>query len=334
MTTEQTIIPSRAAIDNIRAATFTPMAVRAALQLSLFTPLARGPMTTVELAAALDVRPRRLEALLYQLVLSEFLTVSDGRFANTDMAAYYLVEGAPTYIGGIHGVWTENFNALMQTAESIRTDTPQNKIDFSSMSQEELGDFMRGMHAGSVAFGRSLSKQPQFADARNLVDIGGGTGGICIALCEEHPRLHATLVDLPSVIPIAAEMVEAAGLADRITVKPFDILNNPLEGEFDVATARHFFQVLSAKQCSKAAQNIAAGLTRDATLYVNGIVTDDSHLSPTEAVGYDLIFVSTFDDGRAYTESEYRVWLSNAGFTDFSREPNPMGLSLISARKT
>ena len=333
MITEQATIPSRAPIDNIRAATYTPMAVRAALQLGMFTPLARGLMTAGELADALGVKPRRLEALLYQLVLSEFLTVSDGRFANTDMAEYYLVEGAPNYIGGIHGLWTEQFNALMQTAESIRTDTAQNRIDFSGMSREELGGLMRGMHGPSVAVGRSLSKQSQFAEARNLIDVGGGSGGLAIALCEEHPQLHATVLDLPSVVPFASEMVEEAGLSDRITVISVDVVNDPLEGEFDIAIARSLFQVLSAEQCCRAAQNIGAGLILGGTLFVIGIVTDDARLSPTSAVGFNLIFMGMFDDGQAYTDSEYSRWLTNAGFADISREPYLMGNSLITARK-
>ena len=45
MTTEQATPPSCEPIDNARVATYTPMAVRAALQLGLFTPLAQGPMT-------------------------------------------------------------------------------------------------------------------------------------------------------------------------------------------------------------------------------------------------------------------------------------------------
>ena len=49
MTTEQASQPSRAPIDNVRLAIFTPMAVRAALQLGLFTPLAQGPMSPEEL---------------------------------------------------------------------------------------------------------------------------------------------------------------------------------------------------------------------------------------------------------------------------------------------
>lgn len=334
MTTEQVTPPSRAPIDNVRFATFTPMAVRAALQLGLFTPLARGPMTAEELAVALGVKPRRLKVLLYQLVVSEFLNFSDGRFSNTEMAAYYLVEGTPNYAGGIHGLWTEQFNAMMHTADSIRTDTAQTRMDFSGMSQEELGGFLRGLHGMAVAAGRSLSKLPQIAEARNLIDVGGGTGGLAIALCEEHPRLHATVVDLPSVVPIAAEVVEEAGLADRISVTTADILNNPLEGEFDIATARALFQVLSADQSSKAAQNISAGLVSGGTLFVLGIVIDDSHLSPIPSVGMNLIYLNMFDDGQAYTESEYRNWLTDAGFNDISREPHLMGYSLISARKT
>ena len=333
MITDKAKPPSRAPIDNVRLATFTPMAVRAALQLSLFTPLAQGSMTAEELGVALDVKPRRLRALLYQLVVSEFLNVNDGRFSNTEMSEYYLVEGAPNYTGGIHGIWTEQINAMMHIADSIRADTPQTKMDFSGMSQEELGGFLKGLHGSAVAAGRSLSKLPKISEAQELIDIGGGSGGLAIALCEEHLKLRATVVDLPSVVPIATEAVEEAGLTERISVKSADILNNPLKGEFDIATARAFFQVLSADQSKKAAQNIGAGLVSGGTLFILGMVTDDSHLSPISSVGMNLIFLNMFDYGEAYTESEYRDWLANAGFTDVSREPHMMGYDLISARK-
>ena len=327
-------IPSRAPIDNIRTAVFTPMAVRAALQLGVFTPLVDGPMTSGELADALGVKPGRLEALLYQLVLAEFLSVSDGRFTNTEMSGYYLVEGKPNYAGGIHGIWTENFNALMQTAETIRSDTAQNKVDFSAMSQDELGSFIRGLHGASVAVGRSLSKQPQFAEAQSLVDVGGGSGGLAIALCEERPQLRATVLELPSVVPIAAEMVEKAGLADRISVASIDIVNAPLDGEYDVATARALFQVLSAEQCGKVAKNIGAGVSHGGTMFVLGLAADDSHLAPVDAVGMNLVFAGMFDGGQAYTESEYRHWLSDAGFGDISWEQLQGGYSLITGSKT
>jgi len=46
-------------------------------------------------------------------------------------------------------------------------------------------------------------------------------------------------------------------------------LSKPQEGEFDVATARSLFQVLSADQCSTAAKkNIGAGFAKKHCLLV------------------------------------------------------------------
>ena len=181
--------------------------------------------------------------------------------------------------------------------------------------------------------GRGLSKKSEFANAKHLVDVAGGSGGVAIALCQEHPHLQATIIDLPSVVPIAQEMASEAGLADRISGQVADVLENPLPREFDVATARSFFQVLSEEQCQQAAHNIAAALPSGGTLFIVGFVVDDTRFSPNVAVGMNVMFINTFNDGQSYTESQYRNWLANAGFTDFAIEPFSAGSSLITARK-
>ena len=180
--------PSRDSIDQIRPDVIRAMALRAALQLGVFTPLAGGPMTAGELADALDVKPRRLELLLYQLVASEFLELRDDRFANTPMADHYLVQGSKDYYGGIHGVWTEQFTALLKTADSIRADKPEAKIDFAGMTKDELGGFLRGIHGMAVVAGRTMAEDPQFAEARRVVDVGGGSGGMAIGLDQKLTR--------------------------------------------------------------------------------------------------------------------------------------------------
>ncbi|MEE8284904.1 MAG: methyltransferase, partial [Alphaproteobacteria bacterium] len=73
MPTEPAAPPSREPIDRLIHAPVTPMAVRAALRLEVFTLLAEGPMTAEELADALGVKPRRLQMLLCQLVVADFL---------------------------------------------------------------------------------------------------------------------------------------------------------------------------------------------------------------------------------------------------------------------
>ena len=93
------------------------------------------------------------------------------------------------------------------------------------------------------------------------------------------------------------------------------------------------FQVLSADQCRTAAKHIAAALPAGGLFYIVGHICDDSRLAPEASVAINMNFINVFDDGRAYTESEYRGWLTDAGFTAVTRKQMPGGYSLMSARK-
>ena len=128
-------------------------------------------------------------------------------------------------------------------------------------------------------------------------------------------------------------MVSEAALADRITVETADLLEQPFSGRFDIAIARALFQVLSAENCEIAARNIAAAIPCGGELFVIGHVLDDSGLSPENSVAQNVVFLNCFDEGQAYKESQYREWLTNAGFVEITRKPESQGRSLITARK-
>jgi hypothetical protein len=71
------------------------------------------------------------------------------------------------------------------------------------------------------------------------------------------------------------------------------------------------------------------------TIFVVGQVLEDSCLSPWQAVGLNIAFLSIYDEGQAYTEGEHRTWLGDAGFSDIEVRwgDAPGGASLITARK-
>ena len=93
------------------------------------------------------------------------------------------------------------------------------------------------------------------------------------------------------------------------------------------------YQVLSDNQCQQAAHSIAAALRSGGTLFIIGHVTDDTRLSPEASVGMNMMFLNVFDDGQAYSESDYATWLNNAGFADIAFEPFLAGNTLICAKK-
>lgn len=152
-------------------------AMLAGMQLDLFTPLADGPMTTAQLAAALGVDPGKLGLLLYQLVNTGLLIVEDGRFANTDEADQFLVRGKPTYMGGAHGAWSEFWAAELKTAASIRTGRAQGKHDYSRMAEEDLAAILGGFHTGATGNGRELAQRYDFAPARSIMMSAAGRAG-------------------------------------------------------------------------------------------------------------------------------------------------------------
>lgn len=310
---------------------FAALAMLAGRELDVFTPLAGGPRTANELAGALGLRPDKLRPLLYALVDCGLLTLDGDRFANTPEADRSLVRGRPAYQPP--GALPEIFRSLLTTAESIATGTPRAKKDWGAMSEEELEAFLAGLHPSSVAAGRMLHKRYDFMRHRRVVDVGGGTGGVAIALAEACPELRVTTLDLPAVARIAQKYVEKAGLAGRVEARGANVLRDPLGGPYDAAVLKVFLQVLGPDDCRRALGNVAAVLRSGGEVYILGHVLDDSRLAPPVAVQFNLFLLTAYDTGAAYTASEYRAWLEAAGFGGMARTVFADGSSLLVARK-
>ncbi len=60
---------------------------------------------------------------------------------------------------------------------------------------------------------------------------------------------------------------------------------------------------------------------------------DDSRVGPPAAVFVNLTFLNIYDDGRAYTEAEYRTWLIESGCADMRRLTLADGTGILWATK-
>ncbi len=321
-------------ITRLSDSVYSSFAMLAGTQLDLFTPLEDGPLSAEEIADTLGVQATKLRPLLYALVVAGLLNVDDGLFANTPEADGYLVRGKPSYLGGGHELELMLWEATLKTAATISAGAPQAKVDYFSMSEEELGALLRGTHTGATAVARNLMAHHDFSTFSSLLDVGGGSGGLAIALAESHPLLQATVVDLASVTPFTKRFVEEANAVDRVQIVTADVVRDALSGSFDVAVASKLTQVLSPDEVRAALRNIANVLEPGGVIHLYTQVLDDSRLSPEEAVSFNLVFLNIYDHGQAYTEQEYRNWLAEAGFVDFERVPLPSNPnSILTARK-
>lgn len=314
---------------------YPSFALLAGLRLEVFACLAEGPLSAPQAAGRLGVDPRRLAVLLHALAAIGLLEIrKGGRFANTAESAALLAKGSPAYLGGSHALWAQLWEAGLRAADSIRTGQPQARHEIAAMPADQLEDFVAGLHPDALEVGTGLAQRPEWATRRTLVDVGGGSGGVSIALCQACPHLRATVVELPAVVPLTRRFVGQAGLEGRIETRGADLFAHPLNGPFDAAVLKALLQTLSPEQARLALIHVGAALVPGAWIYILGQgILDDSRLSPREAACFNLAFLSLYPEGRAYTESEYRSWLEEAGFAAVERSSLAEGSQLITARK-
>lgn len=308
---------------------YPALAMMAGMQLEVFSALGDDMLDVAAVAARLEVAPARLRPLLYALVTAGLLEVDGERFRNNAEAAEFLVKGRPRYIGGMHSAYSDLWASTMHTAESIRTGVPQAKHDFSAMSAEELRAFVRGLDAGAGASARRLCKTYDMQRFRHLLDAGGGSGGLAIALLELCPDLSATVAELANVVPITRECVAEQDLGARLDVVEADLVNAPPPGHYDAIVMRSVLQVLGPDEAASAVRNVVAALEPGGELFVFGRMLDDSRLAPLDAVAVNVMFLNVYDAGQAYTESEYREWLQAAGLHGNERTAVAGGYSIM-----
>ncbi len=132
-------------------------------------------------------------------------------------------------------------------------------MDYAKMPADVRESFYRGTFTECLAAGRVLARSRDFSDFRSLVDVGGGSGGLAIAMAEAWPNLTITIADLPTITPVAQRYVDEAGFATRIKVYPTNVVNDTLDG-YDIAVTRGLFPVLTDDQIRSALANVYSAL--------------------------------------------------------------------------
>jgi methyltransferase family protein/O-methyltransferase len=194
-------------VERLAAAVYPSFAMLAGMELDVFTVLKDGPLTSRQIAATLGVNPIRLTPLLYALVAADLLMVDGERFNNSPEANQFLVRGRPSYIGMRHHAYRRRWQTVLRTGESIRTGVSEAPNVYVEMSAEQRDAYYLGLHTEALGAGRVLAARPEFARYRRLVDVGGGSGGVAIALAQAWPELSVTIVDLPATTAIAQRNV-------------------------------------------------------------------------------------------------------------------------------
>jgi len=312
---------------------FASKTLLSAVELGLFTELAKHPMTASEIAKTLDLHPRAVpdfpDALVALNLLQRTAAGPDGLYSNAPASATFLDRNSPDYIGGI----LEMANARLyrfwaDLTEALKTGAPQNETKHSGKpmfaklyeTPERLEQFMNAMSGVSAGNFKAFAQKFDFSKYKTLCDLGGATGQLSCMVAAASPHMRCISFDLPKVLPIATRKIEEAGLTNRVTAVSGDFFTDPLPNA-DVITMGMILHDWNLEKKKALIRKAYDALPHGGAFVVIESLIDDARRENAFGLLMSLNMLIEFGDAFDYSGSDFAHWCREAGFRDFKIIP-------------
>jgi hypothetical protein len=327
-------LPNPALLMRLAIAYRSSMVLFAATDLDLFTVLGSGPRTAEELAAERSLSGEPLRMLLEACVAEGLLEAAEGgRYANTPVTDAFLVRGRPAYAANGLKYAEDLYEPWGRLAALVRTGRPV--IEPESILGDDTAKtraFVYAMHERARGLSAVLPHGADFSGRRRLLDVGGGPATYSMGLVQQTPGLTSTVLDLPGILAVTREIVDAHGFADRVELRPGNYLTSDFGSGFDAVLLSGMMHRETEENCRMLLRKSAAALDPGGLVVVSDVFFDsDSRTTPPFAISFALNMMLTSESGSTHAKTAMARWLSDAGFerVDVRDLPPPNPHSLV-----
>ena len=294
--------------------------IMAATRLGVFETLSAGPLPLGELAAACQTDPRATAALLATLASDDYVREARGVWRLGPKAERWLRKGSPADLSAyltynyLQWDWLGDLERFIQTGEPLAF--------HERLSEADWRQYERGMSViARLVLPEVVWRVALPPAASTLLDVGGGHGLAAARFCQRHPRLRATVLDLPAALEAAPPLPsDLARAGERVTRQAGDALTADLgDAAWDVIYMANLLHHFDATQIQELAARVARAL-RPGGLWV---IQDGVRAGASErrrrsermsaAIG-DLYFALTSASG-FWSFAEMAGWQASAGLT-------------------
>ena len=307
-------------------------ALLTALELDVFTAVGNGA-TAADIAKKISTHPRATEMLLNALAAMGMLVKQQGVFHTTPATARYFTEGSKDNArpGLIHiaNIWHRWSNLT----DCVRAGTAVGHQEMAARGDDWTEPFIAAMHHNAAERAPLIVKAVGAEAGERLLDVGGGSAAYSIAFAQANDKLHATVLDLPPVLPIAQGHINAAGLAGRVETRAGDLRRDPLGKGFTMVLVFAICHMLSPEENQDLLRRCFAALEPQGRVVVQDFILEPDKTAPKQAALFALNMLVGTPAGSTYSYEEYSDWLREAGFQEVRqiRLPGPSSL-VVGAR--
>ncbi len=316
-------------------------ALGAAIKTGLLWMLAERPMKGEEVARALNIPGKRGHYWLQYLQSFGILeTVPQGYIPSSVVRSAILdtlsreswqhlvidehekdacVHGLPQLISEPGSLWT------IQGLEE-----PKDYVDRMRASPERAREFTRMLFEVHQNLAKQIAELLDLTGGERMMDLGGNSGVISMALLRKYPAVTSTVVDIENVCIAGREIAEEKGFSDRITYHPVEFAVDEFPPGFDLV-----LQCDVAVYSVELIQKLYRSLKPGGRLILVDHFSPSENLAPTTRVEWTFLD-SLHDPNFSFpTLDEFKTQLAQVGF-DVSDEHQTIsnGMIVLQAMKS
>jgi hypothetical protein len=295
-----------------------------AVEMELFTDLARGPQSLERIRGRHGLHPRCARDFLDALVALGFLLRTRGEYSNTPATDAFLDKNKPSYIGGmlemanqrLYGHWTH-------LTEALRTGLPQNEVRgggaplFEALYADpsRLKSFLAAMTGISHGANMAIARKFPWAGYKTFADAGAAQGDLAVQIALANPHLTGIGFDLPEIGPIFEEYVEKNGVAGRVRFAPGSFFEQPLPSA-DVILMGHILHDWGIDDKRMLIRKGYEAVPEGGALVVYECLIDDDRSRNAFGLMMSLNMLIETPAGFDYTGADCQGWMKEAGFRE------------------
>ena len=309
-------------------------ALKAAIELDVFTAIGEGNSSAAEIARRSNASERGTRILCDFLTIMGFLNKDGSSYSLTQDSAIFLDKRSPAYLGGTiefisSDKLTDNFKNFAgavrkggSTDEEGGTVSPDNPIWVK---------FARGMAPMIAMPAQIMAKlvDPEGNSKLKVLDIAAGHGLFGIAFAKNNPEAEIAALDWPKVLEVAQQNATAAGIADRYSTIPGSAFDVDFGSGYDLVLLTNFLHHFDLPTCEALLRKVHAALAEGGRAVTLEFVPNEDRISPPEAAAFSVMMLGSTPSGDAYTFSEFEKMFANAGFKRSEIHPLPPSIQQV-----
>ena len=294
-------------------------ALRAAIELDLFTAIGSEDVTAEQLANKCAASARGMRILCDYLTVLGFLRKRAGAYCLTPTSSVFLDRRSPGCMGSM--VQFMNSPKLM-SGFSDMTDTVRRgctTLGHGGVNEPELNEWVLFAQSMMPLMKPATDFLAEEAIRGNkplhrVLDIAAGHGLFGIAVAQRASGAEIVAQDWPNVLNVAEGNASSAGISHRYRLLAGDAFTTPFGDGYDLVLLTNFLHHFDEQSCVTLLKKISACLNHGGRLLTLEFIPNEDRITPPIPATFSMMMLGLTPSGDAHTRKQYEWMLSEAGF--------------------